>query len=159
MRFGRLAHVPSPFSSGQALRKTKSVLLRMTTSATLSDCRVLISLRVCYAAVVVRRGRLGARPPHFWASGFRGSASGRLKVRCRSDFGAGLTDREARAPQPCLPAGNAESPLAGHPPHGLTLTAFQFRPHSREADFVCLGMQSYSRQLCMSRGKHYRLYP
>ena len=31
--------------------------------------------------------------------------------------------------------------------------------HSREAEFRCLGLQSYSCGLCMSRGKHYRLYP
>jgi len=31
-------------------------------------------------------------------------------------------------------------------------------PHSREAKFHATGLQSYSRGLCLSRGKHHMLY-
>ena len=45
--------------------------------------------------------------------------------------GAGLTDLEARAPEPFLTCGGAESPLAGHRAASfpaLLFTAFEFRP-------------------------------
>ena len=84
------------------------------------------------SVVVVPRGRVGERPPH----SNRLPASGiwlpdmleavRFKVP-----GAGLTDLEARAPEPFLTCGGAESPLAGHRAASfpaLLFTAFEFRP-------------------------------
>jgi hypothetical protein len=58
----------------------------------------------------------------------------------------------------CYGRGQVTSGLA--PVHGgIADCSLLIPPHSREAEFQCLGLQSYSRPLCMSRGKHHRLYP
>ena len=45
-------------------------------------------------------------------------------------------------------------------PDELPVSAlFEIPASSREGGFRCLGLQSYSCRLCMSRGKPYRLYP
>jgi len=73
-------------------------------------------------------------------------------------LGAGLTDRESLTPWSVISTGRrVTSGLAAARWFLHSWTAF--RPHSGEAEFLCLGMQSYSRSLCLSRGKHYRLYP
>ena len=77
---------------------------------------------------------------------------------CVKVSGAGLTDLKAQAPEPFLPVARAESPLAGTDRRASSIL-LGIPSHSREAEFCCLGLQSYSRRLCLSREKHYRLYP
>jgi hypothetical protein len=72
-------------------------------------------------------------------------------------LGAGLTD--LKPGRLSLPAyGRAESPLARAQPQVLPFT-LKIPAHSRGPKFSCLGLQSYSRPLYLSREKHNRLYP
>jgi hypothetical protein len=72
--------------------------------------------------------------------------------------GAGLTDLEAQAPEPfCLR--REPSHLWLGTGRIFYLYCLRIPSHSREAEFSCLDLQSYSRRLCLSSGKHYRLYP
>jgi len=107
-------------------------------------------------------GGVGERPPRLLSSSFRNSASGVpeevtwLRLRFRAPGQRIWKPRRLSL----LPAEGAESPLAGAGPQGLLTACIAWIPsHSRESEFSCLGLQSYSRRLCLSRGKHYRLYP
>jgi len=76
----------------------------------------------------------------------------------RKVSGAGLTDLKAQAPEPfCLWRVPSHLWLARTAEPLLVLLGIP--SHSREAEFCCLGLQSYSRRLCLSSEKHYRLYP
>ena len=125
------------------------------------DCKVLNSLRAGTPYTSCSGGGSGTVTAHLYfftttssrlpAVGFR-KACGSFGLRAR---------RRAYGSRSLTPMPYSSS---GVPSHlwlgtGRRVVRTAFRPHSREAEFLCLGMQSYSRRLCLSRGKHYRLYP
>ena len=94
--------------------------------------------------LVVPRGRVGetatALPS---ASGFRRSASGHRFI---SGLGAGLTDLEARAPEPFTACGGVPSHLwLGTGPRLLRLRLLP--THSRETEILLLGIANLLPQL------------
>jgi hypothetical protein len=111
--------------------------------------------------VVSSPGEGRERPPRFYSTPL--SASG---VGCRErrslkleGFGAGLTDLKPERLSLSWPAKVVtQSPLAGHPAAGLSFTSKNSGPFPW-AEIQCLGLQSYSRLLGLSREKHHMLYP
>ena len=104
--------------------------------------------------VVAPGGGSGTATALFSASGFQIPASGScfpFKVRRRA-YGSGSPGALA-----CLVCEGSRV-TSGSAPNCRIYLHSEFLPHSREEEFWCLGLQSYSRRLCMSRGKHYRLY-
>jgi len=100
-------------------------------------------------------GGVGARPPHS-QTGLPTSALGsrrKAEVHDMKGFGAWPMDQKPGACAFILP-GSWPSHLWLGPAAGLP-SLFDFPPHSRGVKFHCLGLQTYSCRLCMSRGKHH----
>ena len=110
------------------------------------------------ATTGVLRGRIGARPPHSLTGLPASRYCGRRKVEVHDyqRFGRRTYGSAARRLRLVFPA-PAESPLApAGRGYSFTLRISTPFPWS---EIQCLGLQSYSCLLCMSREKHYRLYP
>ena len=112
-------------------------------------------------AVERPRGRVGERPPRSSsASSFRGFGFRIGWERFVQVSGAGLTDRKPRRLSLSF---RRRAPshlwLGRRYRNRFSSTSGAIPTHSRGTEFHALGLQSYSRRLCLSRGKHYRLYP
>jgi len=107
------------------------------------------------------RGRSGTATAFYstanFTFGLRFPRNPRIIIALR--FGAGCLRIESPGRLSLLACEGAKSPLAGHRNRRVYLHFFRIPPHSRGAEFVSLGLQSYSRPLCLSSVKHNRLYP